>query len=68
MSKPMKPADVPKLIEKLQRDGTYGELSIRLRRGQITSVALTETFLTEGQNQSTGGNQNESREHCFARS
>lgn len=49
--------DVPRMIEKLQHDGFYGEVSIRLRGGQVTSVAVTETFLTEGRFQ-TGGNQN----------
>ena len=55
----LKPEDVPKLIQDLQREGTFGELSIRFRRGQIMSVALTETYLTE--RQFTGENQNNDR-------
>lgn len=53
-TKRLAPEDVPKFIKDLEAKGTYGELTIRFRRGQITSVALTETYLlTDHQ---TGGN------------
>lgn len=48
-SKRLAPEDVPKFIKDLETKGTYGELSIRFRHGKITSVALTETYLTDRQ-------------------
>ena len=55
-AKRLAPEDVPKFIKELEAKGTYGELSIRFRRGQIMSVALTETYLTERQTGGTGYN------------
>jgi len=47
------PRDVPKLIEELQAENAYGELSIRFRQGRIVSYALTKTFAAE--DSATGG-------------
>lgn len=53
---PVKPRDLPAFIDKLKQSRFYGEVAIRFRNGEPTSLVLNETFLIE--NPSIGGNRN----------
>jgi hypothetical protein len=55
------PRDVPKLIEELQAESAYGELSIRFRQGRIVSYAVTRTFAAED-SAATGGTPRDERD------
>jgi hypothetical protein len=46
-TKRLAPDDLPKFIKELRTKGTYGELAIRFRHGEIVSIALTETYLAD---------------------
>jgi len=58
---PIKPDDLPEFIDRLKQRRFYGEVAIRFRNGEPTSLALNETFLID--NPSIGGNRTHEHTH-----
>lgn len=39
--------DIPGLLAELKAERAYGEVTIRLRHGDVKTIAVTKTFLAE---------------------